>query len=143
MTAFVAHNDLQSSPDCEPKSWDERIPKANAVYVLASSTDDDVAARLVARQEAIEYRDFDVRCRSDLRRRANAPAARLQAKRQKGSAPTVGQDAGTRTSRASDMESRRLATFSAHEPLRSCVSFVIGGSTACSALSHGDSMAPP
>ena len=54
MTAFVAHNDLQSSPDCEPKSWDERIPKANAVYVLASSADNDVAARLVARQEAIE-----------------------------------------------------------------------------------------
>ena len=54
MTAFVAHNDLQPSPHCEPKSWDERIPKANAIYVLASSADDDVAAR----QEAIENRDF-------------------------------------------------------------------------------------
>lgn len=76
MTAFVAHNDLQSSPDCEPKSWDERIPEANAVYVLASSADDDVAARLVASQEAIEDRDFHVRCGADLCRSANAPAAR-------------------------------------------------------------------
>lgn len=58
MTALVAHNDLKSGPDSEPKSWDERIPKANAVYVLASSAADDVAARLVARQEAIENRDF-------------------------------------------------------------------------------------
>ena len=58
MTAFVAHNDLQSSPDCEPKSWDERIPKANAIYVLASRADDDVTARLVARQEAIDNSDF-------------------------------------------------------------------------------------
>src|SRR5215469_11711265 len=76
MTAFVTYNDLQSSPDCEPKSWDERIPKANAVYVLASSADNDVAARLVARQEAIENRDFYMRCGSDLRRSANALAAR-------------------------------------------------------------------
>src|SRR5215472_12039894 len=76
MTAFVAYNDLQSSTDCEPKSWDERIPKANAVDVLASSADDEVAARLVARQEAIENRDFYMRCGSDLRRSADAPAAR-------------------------------------------------------------------
>src|SRR5215469_13947523 len=76
MTAFVAHNDLKSSPDCEPKSGDERIPKANAVYVLASSPDNDVAARLVARQEAIENRDFYMRCWSNLRRSANAPVAR-------------------------------------------------------------------
>jgi len=76
MTALVAHNDLQSGPDCEPKSGDERIPKANAVYVLASSADDDVSARLVARQEAIDNSDFYMRCGSDLRRSANAPAAR-------------------------------------------------------------------
>src|SRR5215472_6805708 len=76
MTALVAHNDLQSSPDCEPKSWDERIPKANAVYVLASSADDDVAAQLIAIQEAIENRAFYMRCGSDLRRSTNAPAAR-------------------------------------------------------------------
>ncbi len=76
MTAFVAHNDLQSSPDCEPKSGDERIPKANAIYVLTSSADDDVAARLVPRQEAIENRDFYMRRGSDLLRSANAHAAR-------------------------------------------------------------------
>src|SRR5262249_41675251 len=76
MTAFVAHNDLQSSTDCEPKSWDERIPKANAIYVLASSADDDVAARWVARQEAIENRDSYLRCGFDLRGSANALAAR-------------------------------------------------------------------
>src|SRR5215467_6091453 len=76
MTAFVAHNDLKSSPDGEPKSSDEGIPKADAVYFLASSADDDVAARLVARQEAVENRDFYMRCGSDLRRSADASAAR-------------------------------------------------------------------
>src|SRR5215472_5530393 len=76
MAALVPDNDHQSCPHCEPKSWDERIPKANAVYVLAASASDDVAARLIARQEAIENGHFHMRCRSDLRRSTNAHAAR-------------------------------------------------------------------
>jgi hypothetical protein len=47
MTAFVASNDLQPGSDRESNARDERIPKPNAVYVLATHSDDEFAARFV------------------------------------------------------------------------------------------------
>jgi hypothetical protein len=48
MTVFVAGNDFESSPGRKTNSRDKRIPKPNAVYVLAARSDDEFAARFVA-----------------------------------------------------------------------------------------------
>jgi hypothetical protein len=48
MTAFVAGNDFKSSPGRETNSRNKRIPKPNAVYVLAARSDNEFAARFVA-----------------------------------------------------------------------------------------------
>ena len=45
--AFMACNDLESCPHRESKSRNERIPEANAVYVLAASPQNKFTARLV------------------------------------------------------------------------------------------------
>ena len=76
MTALVACNDLESSPDRESKSRDERIPKANAVYVLAPCFEDELAARFVAAEKSIKNGKGDTRGGPDLGRSANTLAAR-------------------------------------------------------------------
>jgi hypothetical protein len=54
MAALVAGNDFQSSPDGESNSRNERIPKPNAVYVLAAGSNDEFAARLVAGEKSTD-----------------------------------------------------------------------------------------
>jgi hypothetical protein len=54
MPAFVADNELESSPYRESKSRKKRVPEANAVYVVAASAEDKVTACLVAGQKTIE-----------------------------------------------------------------------------------------
>lgn len=76
MTALVACKDLESSPDCESKSWDERIPKANVVYVLAPSFEDELAARFVAGEKSIKNAKGYTRGGPDLGRSANTLARR-------------------------------------------------------------------
>ena len=66
MTAFVADNDLESSPYRESKSRKKRVPEANAVYVVAASAEDKVTACLVARQKTVENRKVGTRPRPDL-----------------------------------------------------------------------------
>jgi hypothetical protein len=56
MSAFVANQDFQSSPNRESKPGKKRIPEANPVYVDAASPDDKVAASLVAIQEPPQHR---------------------------------------------------------------------------------------
>jgi hypothetical protein len=68
MTAFVAGNDLQPGPNRESNSRHERIPKPNAVYVLAARSDDEFAARFVGGQESIENSQVDVGRWSDFGR---------------------------------------------------------------------------
>src|SRR5258706_5812014 len=76
MPAFVADNDLESSPYRESKSWKKRVPEANAVYVVAASAEDKVTACLVARQKTIENRKVGTRSGPDLSRSGSALAAR-------------------------------------------------------------------
>lgn len=54
MPAFVADNELESSPYRESKSRKKRVPEANAVYVVAAGAEDKVTACLVDRQKTIE-----------------------------------------------------------------------------------------
>src|ERR1700730_10114683 len=76
MSAFVADNDLESSPYRESKSWKKRVQEANAVYVVAARAEDKVAAYLVARQKTIENRKVGTRSRPDLSRSGGALAVR-------------------------------------------------------------------
>src|SRR5258708_37721299 len=76
MPAFVADNDLESSPHRESKSWKKRVPEANAVYVVAASAEDKVTACLVARQKTIENRKVGTRAGPDLSRSGSALGAR-------------------------------------------------------------------
>src|SRR5713101_5757180 len=76
MTAFVANNDLESRPYRESKSRKKRVPEANAVYVVSASSEDEVAACLVARQKTIENRKAGTRPRPDLSRSGSALAVR-------------------------------------------------------------------
>ena len=69
MTAFVACNDGEPGPHREPYPFHKGIPKANAVYIFAASAKDQVPARLIAGQKAIEHREADVGRRPDLPRR--------------------------------------------------------------------------
>src|SRR5229473_1216064 len=74
MTAFVACNDFESSPDGESNSQDKRIPKTNVVHVLSTCSEDEFAARFVAGQESIENSKVDTRCGPDLGRSGNTLA---------------------------------------------------------------------
>src|SRR5713226_2151210 len=76
MTAFVADNDLESSPHCESKSRKKRVPEANAVYVVAAGAEDKVTACLVARQETVENRKVGTGPRPDLSRSGSTLAVR-------------------------------------------------------------------
>jgi len=76
MTAFVADNDLESSPYRESKSRKKRVPEANAIYVVAASAEDKVTACLVGRQKTIENRKVGTRARPDLSRSGSALAVR-------------------------------------------------------------------
>ena len=76
MTAFVAHNSLESSPYRESNPWKKRVPEANAVYVVAASSEDNVAACLVGRQKTIENRNVGMRSRPDLSRSGSTLALR-------------------------------------------------------------------
>src|SRR5712692_1288959 len=76
MTAFVADNDLESSPYRESKSRKKRVPEANAVYVVATSAEDKLTACLVARQKTIENRKVGTRPRPDLSRSGSTLAVR-------------------------------------------------------------------
>lgn len=60
MTAFVAGNDLESRADGEANSRGKRIPKTDAVHVLASRMDDEFAACLIAGQESIKNRKLHI-----------------------------------------------------------------------------------
>jgi hypothetical protein len=66
MTAFVAHNKLESSPCRESQPRKKRVPEANTVYVVAASAEDKVATGLVGRQKTIENRNVGARPRPDL-----------------------------------------------------------------------------
>ena len=76
MTAFVAGNDLESSPNRESNAQNKRIPKPNAVYVLATRSDDEFAARFVAGQESIENSEVDACGGPDLGRSGDTLAVR-------------------------------------------------------------------
>src|ERR1700730_8679044 len=76
MTAFMAFNDFESSPDRESNSQDKRIPKANVVHVLSACSEDEFAAGFVVGQESIENSTVDTRCGPDLARSGNTLAAR-------------------------------------------------------------------
>ena len=76
MTALVARDDLESSTDRKSNSRDKRIPKANAVYILATRPDEEFAAGSVLGQESVENSMVDVRCRSDFGRSGNTLTVR-------------------------------------------------------------------
>src|SRR5579863_4494268 len=76
MTPFVARNDLESRADRESNSRDKRIPKPNAVYILAARSNEEFAAGSVIGQESVENADADVRRRSDFAGSGSALAVR-------------------------------------------------------------------
>src|ERR1700682_4972983 len=76
MTALVARNDLESSANRESNSRDKMIPKPNAVYILATRSDEEFTAGSVLGQESVENSKVDVRCRSDFGRSGNTLAVR-------------------------------------------------------------------
>ena len=70
MPLFVTCNNLESHSHGEPHSRRQRVPESDPVHVLAPRPHNQFSARLIARQEPLQY------CRTHSRRRPNLPRRR-------------------------------------------------------------------
>lgn len=69
MAGLVLRHNLETRADGESEQRHERIVEANAIHVEGAGSDDEVPRDLVAAEQRVEHRRFDVGRRPDSRRR--------------------------------------------------------------------------